>query len=511
MDAAGVDRFHAFVSQTFGWNFDQNRIAYLGEVLQRRLAANGGGADEYLARLELNPPRSELRAIAQELTVGETYFFRNRDQFSALSGAVLPERFRIQPPNRPLRILSAGCASGEEAYSIAILLSSPDANLENREVVIHGFDINAAAVERARAGRYSTWSLREASEEIRQRWFRGSGKEFVLDDTIRRMVTFTEANLADGSWLQTHPDQYDVIFCRNVLMYFAPEQARAAIDRLTRQLAQGGYLFLGHAETLRGLSQDYDLRHTHDTFYYRRKNALVDVAPGGANGSPSNSPKTSATPVHVDTQLDDAWVHTIQRASERIHKLTGARRPAAGAKNGATPATVPQRPSWDLASAMDLFREERFAEALTKVRSLPAGSEADPDVLLLMTILHIHNGGLDEAENVCATLLRLDGMNAGAHYLMALCCEHRGDIRGAINHDQMAAYLDATFAMPRLHLGLIARKQGDAAAAHREFAQALVLLRGEDVSRLLFFGGGFNRDALISVCTSGLDASRKES
>jgi chemotaxis protein methyltransferase CheR len=101
-------------------------------------------------------------------------------------------------------------------------------------------------------------------------------------------------------------------------------------------------------------------------------------------------------------------------------------------------------------------------------------------------------------------LLSIDELNAGAHYVLALCREQAGDRDAAAEYDRIAAYLDPAFAMPRLHLGLLARRSGDRDAARREFAQALMLLRGEDASRLLLFGGGFHRDGLIALCESSL-------
>ena len=108
------------------------------------------------------------------------------------------------------------------------------------------------------------------------------------------------------------------------------------------------------------------------------------------------------------------------------------------------------------------------------------------------------------AEDACLRLLLIDELNAGAHYVLALCREHSGCHARAREHDRVAAYLDPAFAMPRLHLGLLARRADDADGARRELAQALILLQREDASRLLLFGGGFNREALLTLCRSAL-------
>ena len=161
---------------------------------------------------------------------------------------------------------------------------------------------------------------------------------------------------------------------------------------------------------------------------------------------------------------------------------------------------------WDLSSAMELLRAERFGQALDVVRDLPPEAAADPEVLLLRATLLTHNGQLPEAVRSCEELLGVDELNAGAHYLLALCREGLGDQEGARHHDQLAAYLDPSFAMPRLHMGLMCRRAGDGAGAGRELAEALDLLRREDGSRLLLFGGGFTREALAALCRAELVA-----
>jgi chemotaxis protein methyltransferase CheR len=155
---------------------------------------------------------------------------------------------------------------------------------------------------------------------------------------------------------------------------------------------------------------------------------------------------------------------------------------------------------------MELLEAERFGEALDAVGRLPPEAAADAEVLLLRATLLTHNGQFHEAERSCQELLRVDEFNAGAHYLLALCREGLGDAEGARHHDQLAAYVDRGFAMPRLHLGLLARRSGDLREAGRELAEALDLLRREDGSRLLLFGGGFTREALLALCRAELIA-----
>jgi chemotaxis protein methyltransferase CheR len=209
------------------------------------------------------------------------------------------------------------------------------------------------------------------------------------------------------------------------------------------------------------------------------------------------------------------WVDVIQRASERIATLADGRSRSPGqdaprtTPAGQAAATAAPR-TWDLGLVLEAVRQERFSDALDLICSLPPDSHEDPDALLLRAVLLTNNGRLDESEEVCSRLLAVDELNAGAHYLMALCREHAGDSTGAIEHGQTAIYLDAGFAMPHLHLGIMAKRSGDAATAQRELGQALILLAREDASRILLFGGGFSRDTLLQLCRTELHAAGGE-
>jgi chemotaxis protein methyltransferase CheR len=160
----------------------------------------------------------------------------------------------------------------------------------------------------------------------------------------------------------------------------------------------------------------------------------------------------------------------------------------------------------DLARAMELLRCERYRDALALIDALPLEAARDPEVLLLRAVLLTHGGNLRDAEQACRQLLDVDELHSGAHYVMALCQEGLGDRKRAAEHDQLAIHLDAGFAMPHLHLGLLAKREGEHAVVQRELGRALALLQGEEPSRLLLFGGGFGRAALVALCRAELAA-----
>jgi chemotaxis protein methyltransferase CheR len=510
--AAEIECFRGLVAERLGLHFEDGKLDFLADILRQRMEATGcDHFSSYQDRIDSSASDSkELRAVAEQLTVCETYFFRYTDHFRAFTETVVPDRIRAREHSRQLRILSAGCASGEEAYSVAMLIRDRLPDLASWDVTILGIDVNTSMLEKALRGRYTTWSLRETPANLRATFFRAEGRDFLLDGAVRSAVRFEERNLVKEDHLFWQSNAFDIVFCRNVTMYFTPEATRAVIARISRSLAPGGFLFMGHAETLRGTSQDFHLRQTHKTFYYQRReeyearHAAVFQGPPGANG-------TAEAPIPEVLDPSDSWFSIIQRASERVASLTEGARPAIDrSENAVTEATnfhtpLPS-PAWDRTLAIELLREERFTEATDLLRALPPESKADPDAQLLLGALLTNSGQLPEAEKVCRSLLKLDELNAGAHYLIALCREHAGDRSAAIEHDHAAVYLDSVFAMPHLHIGLIAKRSADVETAKRELGQALTLLAREDASRMLLFGGGFSREALAEFCRTELRA-----
>jgi chemotaxis protein methyltransferase CheR len=513
LNRADIECFRTLVSPRLGFQFDDDKLEMLADILCRRMKATG--CEQFSAYQKhfttLVGEHEEMRALAEHLTVCETFFFRYWDHFRAFAELVVPSVLFAQKHGQKLRLLSAGCASGEEAYSLAILIRNMFPNLSSLNVSILGVDVNRSVLEKARRGIYSAWSLRETPEHLLAKYFHQEGQNFRLNDSVRSLVNFEERNLVDADHSFWHEDAFDVVFCRNVAMYFTPEVMRSVISRIGRSLGPGGFLFLGHAETLRGISHDFHLRHTHDTFYYQRRRA--DEA-GGAytpprfiavNGTSSGYP----TPV---AEATNSWFEVIQRSSERIVSLTSEKNEALRDPAGNRPRQMvnrkPEPPllALNLTLARELMGKERFGEAMELLRTLPPESKADPDAQLLLAVLLTNAGDLGEAEKICKHLLKLDELNAGAHYLIALCREHAGDYKAAIRHDEAAVYLDSAFAMPHLHRGLVAKRSADIETAKRQLGRAVVLLAREDASRVLLFGGGFTREALTEFCRSELRA-----
>jgi chemotaxis protein methyltransferase CheR len=493
-----VRRFRRLVVARFGLQVTDDQCERLSDVLLARL--HGRPVNRYLDALERGTGASEeWRALASELTVSETYFFRNMDHFVVLRDAVLPA-LAGRRPERPIAILSAGAASGEEGYSVAIVVDQLRASRPLPPCDIVAIDVSDRALQKARRAHYSEWALRGTPPDIRAAYFKHRGREYALRADIVSAVRFEERNLLEPDPEFWRPNRFDVMFFRNTFMYFAPEVARSVLERLTASLVPGGCLFLGHAETLRGLSDEYDLQHTHGTFYYRRRGAAHGPAtPPDAHVASASAWSTPTIPVASD---DADWFSTIGDATARVTRLVDlalvaqedeAKRP----RPDGDPAGA-GRQSHHLAAALTLLGEERFAEALVAVDR--GGAPLDADGRLLRAVILTSLGRFGDAAHDCEAVLRADPLSAGAHYLLAVHARHANDIGRARQHDEAAIYLDPAFAMPRLHLGILERRAGRTAAARGHLAAAVELLRREDPGRVLLFGGGFTRSALLKLC-----------
>jgi chemotaxis protein methyltransferase CheR len=502
----GLERFADVVVSRLGFSVHENNEGEIERLLRLRLQDTGcGTVDVYLERFA-HPAfaASELREIALELTVAETYFFRHPDQFRALIEAALPERIRARQSTRQLNLLSAGCATGEEPYSLAAAVADFH-ELRDWEVRIWGIDVNPRVLDDARAANYSAWSLRSGSTEQRSRFFRADGDRYVLDASLARGVRFEMRNLLDDDPQFWQPDFFDVIFCRNVMIYFSSAAVRSLAERLTRSLVPGGFLFLGPSETLRGISQEFHLRHTQGAFYYQRRLAheRAQLAAPMADAVPRSVSVAQAPPY----RSEPGWVSAIAASSTRIAALADRSQRQWEHVEPTSPEPVQAAGSTelDLDEVRDLVREERFEAALKAIGALPGEASTDPDALLLQAVVLANRGELADAVEICRRLLARDELRPGAHYMLAFCQERRGDVLSAAEHDQTAIYLDPAFAMPRLHLGLLALRMGDLPTARRELREALSLLAREDASRILLFGGGLDRGALVRLCETQLE------
>ncbi len=257
--------------------FTEVKRYYVQRRVSERIAATGATSfQSYFARLR-SDVGGEVEQFINAFTVNETYFYREDHQLRCLTTDLLGERLRIKPSGEPIRIWSVPCSTGEEPYSIALWLLENWPQVDTHDIEIVGSDIDSRALEAAREGMFSKRSLMRLTPNLVGRYFvsLGTGHWRILDE-LRQSVRFTPVNLVEPASTRQH-GRFDVIFCRNVLIYFDDASRRLAADNLYENLAPGGYICLGHTESMSRISPLFDVRRYDDAIVYQRP-------PEGAGG-----------------------------------------------------------------------------------------------------------------------------------------------------------------------------------------------------------------------------------
>jgi len=239
-------------------------------------------AEAVIRELRSSPCGSLLDDVLEALTTHETSFFRDRLPFVALADAIIPELIYNRRAVRRISIWSAGCSTGEEAYSVALLVRERFPALHQWQLHIQGTDVSPVTIQRARLGRFSEAQVKRGiSERFRDKYFRREGGEFVLDASIRQMVTYSTANLVSDWQAQ---GTFDIVLMRNVLIYFAPEARADILARLATSVASDGFLLLGASETTFGLCESFQPQASCGTTVYRKVDR--DRMGNGSGGLP---------------------------------------------------------------------------------------------------------------------------------------------------------------------------------------------------------------------------------
>lgn len=252
-----------------GLAFDGDKRELFESRVRKRLEETGMRAGEYVRLLVSSGSDPELRRLVDLLTVNETYFFRDLPQLTVFARAVLPEIYEQKAASSwpKIRIWSAGCSIGCEAYTVAIIVLEHFRQHPPVPVEILGTDISASALEVARKGLYTDREVRDVPEPFLERYFVRGEDYWTPHAELRRIVRFQYGNLLDPE--DTKPMRgLDAIFCRNVLMYFDDESRRRAAQVLYDVLREGGYVFLGHAESMSRVSRSFRLKRVGRDFVY---------------------------------------------------------------------------------------------------------------------------------------------------------------------------------------------------------------------------------------------------
>ncbi len=404
------ERFTRLLLERCGMQFSETRRMELTMGVRQAFAASMcASLDDYYELL--HDPQSgavEMDRLINAVTVGETHFFRNRPQFDALYQHVLPEIIERKRATRTMRIWSAGCASGEEPYSIAMLLCQLLPDLDDWKISILGTDINNEALTRARRAVYGEWAFREErARRWRPRYFEQEGKSYRLITEIRRMVKFARLNLVEDSYpgAKTNTEQVDLILCRNVTIYFSEAVTREVINRFYEALVDGGWLVVGHAEPSLSIYRRYETYNFPDTVLYRRGTPTGDVKP---------------EPTQEKSLADE------------IDAVTASASPDATMAAPADPFEQARR-------SLEVGQAEEARDLLLPLVHVQS---EDVSMCVLMGQIYANLGRWEDAEHWCRRAAFLDRLSTDAYYTLALVFQHQGRLDEAIDAMKKVVYLN---------------------------------------------------------------------
>ena len=460
------------VAQRTGLVFAPNRCETLEQavrvVMRHQCLADLGEFERRLAA-----GRVPWEPLIAQMTVGETYFFRDPEHFEFLTRRVLPElNERCGNQYRP-RVWSAGCASGEEAYSLAMAL---DEQGKLGGAFVLGTDLNRAALTRARVGRYTKWSLRGVEPRRIERYFKWDGNEVVLSQAVRDQVTLQELNLSGASYPSavTCTFAMDFILCRNVLIYLSPEAILDLARRMFDCLSPGGYLITGPSDPMLADARFEVVSVTAGVAYHR---PLVTFAPA----RPSPIPPFPGI-----------------RQAPRLPSVPAP----------ATPLVKEASPE------LSLRERARSAEQRGDHEELGRLALQHPDApwLAVLAVQALSNSAsISVAEAECRAALSRHPLNADLHYLHALMRLDMGQTEAASSALRRAIYLDSSLAIAHFTLGSVLVSLRDSAGAERAFRNAEQCARARPSDEPVPLASDINAQGLASAAARELGLLRKRS
>ncbi len=452
-----LERASRFVGEQMGLHYPPSRWQdlerCLGGVAHELGVEDSEGGWERL--IEGKPSPREMEIFAHHLTIGETFFFREPAVFDALRSHVLPERLKAieQAGRRNLRVWSAGCCTGEEPYSIAMLLEDELPDIDSWNLSILATDLNARFLQHAASGMYKKWSFRDESSNPRQRFFQSQPDgRWELIPRIRRRVNFASLNLATDPYpsLVNGTCSLDLIFCRNVLMYFSPQRMREIIDRFYECLVDGGWLIVSSTEVSHQLFSQFHAVHLPNVVLYQKLLA----------SAPANKSKRDSSPSLVEmTNSNSLRPRTFSRRAVR-----------------------------------------RARDTSPKIQS---HTPAPPPIPLLDQARRAANTGhLEEALAICDGMVERYKMNPSFHYLRATILEELGSFSEAESALKRALYLNPEYILVYFALGNLALRQQKTTQARKHFDTVLRLLERHQTDEELTEADGLTVGRLAEIVRS---------
>ena len=488
---ATLSNLSAFLAKEMGMLFPRERWSDLEKAMAAAAPKFGFDEAQECIRWLLSAPltRRQIETLAGLLTVGETYFLRDPRSFEILEREILPALLGARRgKEQRLRIWSAGCSSGEEPYSIAILLRRLIPDIKQWNVTILATDINPAALQKAMDGVYGKWSFRGTPPWFQELYFTSEAEgRFRVAEPIRRMVSFEYLNLADDSYpsLATNTNAMDIILCRNVLMYLTPETVHKVVGKLQRSLVDNGWLIVGPVE-YSAYEPLETVRFGTATFY--RKSAPNPQEPQDIIPEPEATVKGSPEP-----------------------SLAQAAPPRAAVEAAAAGVPAAAQSSYEAASA--LYRQGLYPRAAAMLRESRDRENMPAQAMSLLIRCNANQGRLTEALRLCDQAVARDRLDPSLYYLRAEILQEQGMIEEARVSLRRALYLDPKLVLAHFSLGNLTLWRGNPEKAWKHFENALALLHDLAAEEILAGSEGMTagrlREIILRITARPKDAGRR--
>lgn len=464
IERPSLEQLAALLLERAGLKITPDGYYGLRLALQARMPALGiTDSTEYVGRLKQRAGEQELRSLIPLVTVGKTEFFRDTRQFLAFERNVFPQVLeRGRQEGRQTRLWSAGCATGEEPYSLSMV--ALERGGAPASVDIWATDLNPAATESASRAFFPARRLVGVSEERIARFFAPAEGGYQLVQPVRDLIRFEGHNLAAPVWHQVQARSLDVIFCRNVIIYFDQPTIVGVMERFYESLRPGGWMFLGYSESLFKISTRFEMVEVGGTFAYQRPLSMVRKPPAPVTTvvRPSAPPPPQRSPTDVESALRNL----------RRQPVPPPPRPSAPPPPPSKPAPL-KTPVERLAEVVDAIEKGDFPKALRTVRRL-ADEEPD-DLAARLTLGNVHAlmGNLDEAREAYQYALSREALCVEARLYTALAEMQGGQLDDAKIELTRALFLEPTLAVGHYLLGQVNERKGDLEGALRSYRNAI--------------------------------------
>lgn len=487
-----LDRFSLFIADQMGLNFPAERYAELERSLNEIARVwNCRDAEECLRRI-LDAPLSQkqIEFLATYLTIGETYFFRENRVYEILEHHILPPLIQARRrEEKRLRLWSAACATGEEPYSMAIMLTRLLPDLADWNISLLATDINTESIKKATDGIYRDWSFRRVPAEIKAQYFKEiKPGQFEIEARIKRMVKFSYLNLAEDGYpsLLAGTNAIDIIFCRNVLLYFTPERTAQTIEKLRHCLIEGGWLAVSQTEVSHISYSRFENVNFPDAILYRKNSSFTE-------SRQTFFPAIPIQPPPVETPESIVWPKA-DFVSESQAIESGSDTPTVEAESSPLSVNESERPdsfsAGDQALATDLYEQGDYSAAEELLLKLVAERDAEASALAMLARACANQGKLDEAAAWCEKAIAADKLNALYYYLQATIDQELGRPEEAKRLLRRAIFLEPDFALAHFMMGNISLSQNKIAEAEKHYTNVLRLLDKCEAGELLAEGEG---------------------